>query len=109
MRARAATVLIQIGDPRARDALVVLLDDPDPDVQALAVHATGALRSETAVSKLLKKRKNGTIGLVVAEPLATLVRGYLCRTGPENVFKAAGKCATWELIDIEPRSLVSSK
>ena len=66
-------------------------------------------RAERTVVKLLKKRKQGTIGLVVAEPLAALVRSYLCQTAPENVWKVGGKCGSWELIDIQPQALVSSK
>ena len=66
-------------------------------------------RMEAAVGKLLKKRKRGIIGLVVAEPLATLAKAYLCQSTPENVWKAAEGCASWELIDIQPAALVSAK
>lgn len=53
VRYRAAAVLIDIRDVRARAAMTDLLDDPDPDVRGLAVRATGILKSSSAVEKLL--------------------------------------------------------
>ena len=53
VRYMAASVLVEIGDPRARDAMNSLLDDPDPKVRAAAIKAAGVLGSKTALQKLL--------------------------------------------------------
>jgi len=53
VRYRAAATLVAIGDPRAKTALTELLDDPYPEVQAIAVRATGVFRSQKAIDRLL--------------------------------------------------------
>lgn len=65
-------------------------------------------RVRGALARLLRKhgKQAGCVGLVVPEPLASLVRCELQHTAVGDLWKAAGEHATWELIEIEPRSPV---
>lgn len=65
-------------------------------------------RVRPALTKLLKKHKSGTVGLVVPEPMASLVRAYLEQSEVGDLWRAGGQHGTWEVIDVEPRSLVHS-
>jgi len=79
-------------------------ENPDsicpPDGEMLA---EAEERIRTAISKLLKRHKEGTIGLVLPEPLATLVRRYLTHAELGDLWKASGAHANWEIIEVEPR------
>ena len=68
--------------------------------------AQGRVRS--ALAKILKKHKGGTIGLVVPEPLASLVRAYLEHGEVGDLWQAEARHGTWEVIEVEPRSLAHS-
>lgn len=65
-------------------------------------------RVRSAITKLLKKHKGGTVGLVVPEPLASLVRAYLGQSEVGDLWQAGGQHGTWEVIEVEPRSLAHS-
>lgn len=65
-------------------------------------------RVRSALTKLLKKHKGGTLGLVVPEPLASLVRAYLEQSEVGDLWRAGGQHGTWEVIEVEPRSLAHS-
>lgn len=65
-------------------------------------------RVRTVLLKLLKKHKDGVFGLVVPEPLASLVRASLERSEVGDLWRAGAEHGTWELIDVEPRSLAHS-
>lgn len=62
-------------------------------------------RVRSALTKLLKKHKGGTVGLVVPEPLASLVRAYLAQSEVGDLWRAGGQHGTWEILEVEPRSL----
>lgn len=62
-------------------------------------------RARSALTKLLKKHKGGTVCLVVPEPLASLVRAYLERSEVGDLWRAGGQHGTWDVIEVEPRSL----
>ena len=66
VRKFAVDVLAGIGDPRATDALVSRLADPDPNVGAAAADALGALGGDEAICELRKA------GAAVTQP--SLVR-----------------------------------
>lgn len=66
-------------------------------------------RVETTIKKLFKKHKQGVIGLVVPEPLATLVANYLRRTEPRDLWAAQQEHGHWEVIDIEPQTLSAAR
>ncbi|HWB08968.1 MAG TPA: histidine phosphatase family protein [Pirellulales bacterium] len=62
-------------------------------------------RVRSVLAKLLKKQKTGTVGLVVPEPLASLVRAYLEQSSVGDLWRAGTLHGTWEVIEVEPHSL----
>lgn len=62
-------------------------------------------RVRNVLLRLLKKHKDGVVALVVAEPLASLVRSYLEDRGLGDFWKAECDCGAWELIDITPEKV----
>lgn len=65
-------------------------------------------RVRTTITRLLKRHKEGVIGLVVPEPLASLVRRYLTRGELGNLWKAAAKHGRWELFEVQPEALAQT-
>jgi broad specificity phosphatase PhoE len=61
-----------------------------------------------AMNKLLKRHKEGTIGLVVPEPLASLVRRLVLHGELGNLWKAAGGHGSWEVLDVEPEKILAT-
>jgi len=59
-------------------------------------------RIRTAMHKLLRRHKDGVIGLVIPEPLASVVRGYLKNDGLGDLWKALSGHGGWEVLDLEP-------
>ena len=57
-------------------------------------------RVEAALKKLLRKHPQGVIGLVVSEPLASLVRSALHQQELGDLWKAQCDAGSWEQIDI---------
>ncbi len=63
-------------------------------------------RVEAALTKILKKHKQGgTIALVVPEPLASVVQGYLSNCEIGEIWKDSSVCGKWEVITLEPQSV----
>lgn len=62
--------------------------------------AAARRRTEAVVRKLMKKHKNGTVALIVNEPLASLVRGILQEGGLGSVWKSELDCGSWTCIEI---------
>ena len=56
------------------------------------------VRVETALSKLLKKHKEGVVAVIVPDPLASVVRSHLLGSELGNLWKSNEKCGRWELI-----------
>jgi broad specificity phosphatase PhoE len=69
-------------------------------------HAAGRVRA--AMSKLLKRHKDGVIGLVIPEPLASLVRCLLNHAELGDLWKATSEHGRWEVIEVRPEAPVSS-
>jgi probable phosphoglycerate mutase len=61
-------------------------------------------RVRAATSRLLKKHKRGVVGLVVPEPLASLVREHLDQGELGDLWRAGAEHGTWEIIEIGPHS-----
>lgn len=59
-------------------------------------------RIEAAMTKLLKKHKEGMIALVLSEPMASLVRRYLNHGELGDLWKAAKDHGQWEMCDVRP-------
>ena len=62
-------------------------------------------RIAAAMSKLLRKHKEGVIALVVPEPLATLVRRHFKKDELGDLWKALAGHGRWEVLDIEPAAV----
>lgn len=61
--------------------------------------ASAEQRVQEVVEKLLRKHKDGTIALVVPEPLASLVARQLRQGDLGDLWKAECQCGCWEIID----------
>ena len=64
--------------------------------------AEAANRVRTTMTRLLKRHKEGVIGLVVPEPLASLVRCYVTRDALGNLWHAAAGHGRWEVLEVQP-------
>ena len=62
-------------------------------------------RVRAVLARLLKKHKNGVIGLVVPEPLASVVCHVLRRDALGDLWKVPGG-ERWEMITVEPGGAV---
>jgi broad specificity phosphatase PhoE len=62
-------------------------------------------RIAAAITKLLRKHKEGVIGLVVPEPLASLVRQHLKKNELGDLWKALAGHGRWEILDLEPAAV----
>ena len=67
---------------------------------------TARKRVESAISKILKRHKNGVIVVVAPEPLASLIRCFLCKSQLGDLWKAECVCGRWESIDVKPEEVV---
>ena len=64
-------------------------------------------RVRTAMTKLLKRHRQGVIGLVVPEPLASLVRRFLQQGELGNLWKVTNGHGHWEVLEIEPEEVLA--
>jgi probable phosphoglycerate mutase len=62
-------------------------------------------RVRTAITKLLKRHKEGVVGLVVAEPLASLVKQFVTQAEIGDLWKAAAEHGRWEMLEVTPEVL----
>lgn len=65
-------------------------------------------RVAASLGKLLKKHKQGAIGLVVPEPLASVVRSYLTQSALSEVWQNGVEGANWEAICVQPEVLAAA-
>jgi broad specificity phosphatase PhoE len=65
-------------------------------------------RITAAMTKLLRKHWGGVIGLVVPEPLATLVRRHFKKDELGDLWKALAGHGRWEVFDAEPAAVGAS-
>jgi len=65
-------------------------------------------RVRAAVSKLLKRRKDGAIALVLPEPLASLVRRFVTHGELGDLWKVANGHAQWEVLEVEPEKALAA-
>lgn len=66
------------------------------------------MRVSKQVAKLCKKHKGETIAVVIPEPLATLIASRLKEVDFMDMWESEQDDATWELIDSETHTCVSS-
>jgi broad specificity phosphatase PhoE len=74
-----------------------------PDGETIS---TARTRVRAALQRLLKKHKQGTIGLVVPEPLASIVRTELSGVELGDLWEAECSHGKWEIIDVETLAAV---
>lgn len=65
-------------------------------------------RIENAFDKLLRRHRKGTIGLVVPEPMASVVRCYLLGCDFDDVWNHQRDAGTWELLALAPEMATSA-
>ncbi len=58
-------------------------------------------RVRTAMSRLVKRNRDAVVGLVVPEPLASLVAGVLVDRKRGDLWKALGKHGQWEVFKVQ--------
>ena len=58
-------------------------------------------RIQSAIAKLVKRHKKGVVGLVVPEPLISLIAGYLEQADVGDLWKAAAQSGGWEVIEFD--------
>lgn len=63
-----------------------------------------AERVRTAMTKLLKRHKGDTIGLVVPEPLRSLVRRYVTHGELGDLWRPDEGRPQWEVLQVEPEA-----
>jgi broad specificity phosphatase PhoE len=64
-------------------------------------------RVQAALAKILKKHREGAIGLVVPEPLASVLHSYLSNSEVGGLWKDCSVCGRWEVLSFEPQNLAS--
>lgn len=65
-------------------------------------------RIRAAVSKLLKRHREGVIGIVVPEPLASLVRRHISQGELGDLWKATAEHGRWEVLEVETSAAPST-
>ena len=58
-------------------------------------------RLREAVTKLCRKKKDGVVGLVVPEPLASVLCAMLKQENIGDLWEAEGNCGIWESFEIQ--------
>lgn len=65
-------------------------------------------RVRQSLGKIIKKHKKGTVGIVVPEPVASLVGSILRQSDVCDLFRTGDERVFWEVIDIEPAVLTGA-
>ncbi|MBI2825431.1 MAG: histidine phosphatase family protein [Planctomycetia bacterium] len=69
--------------------------------------AEAAERVDHAVDKLLRRHQDGVIGLVVPEPLASLVKTRLDREELGDLWEATTAHGSWQVVDISSNGVAA--
>ena len=65
-------------------------------------------RVRTAIAKLLKRRKEGVIGLVLPEPLLSLARRFMTHEPLGDLWKAPNGHGRFEVHDVDPEEILAA-
>jgi len=76
-----------------------------PEGEMLAIAAE---RVEAAMTKLVKRHKEGVIAIVAPEPLASLIRQFVNHGELGDLWKAAEEHGRWEMLTVNPEVLAPS-
>jgi len=77
------------------------LDHPEtvcPPQGEMLEHAS--TRLEAVLAKIVKKHKQGVVGLVLPEPLASLAEAHLKHQAVPDLIKSAAPCGSWQTIGV---------
>jgi len=64
-------------------------------------------RVRTAMTKLLRRHKEGVIAMVVPEPLLSVVRRFVKHEELGDLWKATNGHGRWEVIQLEPEEVLA--
>ncbi len=64
-------------------------------------------RVRSAMTRLFKKHREGTVAIVVSEPVASLVRRFITHSGLGNLWKTAQAHGHWEVLQVEPQKVTA--
>jgi len=59
-------------------------------------------RVEAAMSKILKRHKEGVVAVVLREPMATLVRGFISHDEIGDLWKSLEEHGRWQILTVNP-------
>jgi broad specificity phosphatase PhoE len=62
-------------------------------------------RVRTIINRLVRKHSEGTIALVVPEPVASVVRAIISGSDLGDLWKAECECGGWQMLDAQPEKL----
>ncbi len=65
-------------------------------------------RLRTAVLKLLKRHKEGVIGIVLPEPLLALLRRFLTHAELGDLWQPGQGRPCWEVFEVDPESILAA-
>ena len=65
-------------------------------------------RIQAAFAKVLKKHRSGVVGLVLPEPLASIVQSCLADSAVGDLWGCCSGCGTWEIVEPETQ-LIDTK
>jgi broad specificity phosphatase PhoE len=65
-------------------------------------------RVRTAIAKLMKRRKEGVIGLVLPEPLASLARRFLAHEPIGDLWKAPNGHGPFQVYSVDPDDILAA-
>jgi phosphoserine phosphatase len=65
-------------------------------------------RVRTAIVKLLKRRKEAVIGLVLPEPLLSLARRFLAHEALGDLWRAPNGHGRFEVVEVEPEEILTA-
>lgn len=66
-----------------------------------------AVRVRVAMTKLLKRHKEGTIAIVAPEPLASLVRQFVNHQELGDLWEASSGHGQWEVLEVQPEEAIT--
>jgi len=64
-------------------------------------------RVQASICKMVKKQKSGRIGLVVPEPLASIVQSFLSHSDLGALWRSEKQCGCWQMLAVEPQQLAA--
>lgn len=77
-----------------------------PPEGEMVIHAEERMR--TAMTKIFKRHKEGIVGIVVPEPMASLVRCCIKQENLGDLWKGSADRGRFELLEVDPEKVLSA-